>query len=269
MVKNRRFGLISWKRGAVLLLVSVLVVCFQTSSLAKSFSKEAFRGEDGVKPYTHLRFQNNPDNFQFAVMGDRTGGHRPGVLPAAVDLLNLLQPEFVVSVGKVEEGFKESYREFVSLPSARLEFRKLFISLADPKQLPALFHCTTGKDRTGWAAASLLTLLGVPKDKVMEDYLRSNDYILPAYKKTIDDFVAAGGDPEIPKAILGVKKEYLEAAFDEMQKKYGAIDKYFSEGLGIDAALQETLKGIYLGKALMKQQPIGKSKETRKKAVTK
>lgn len=107
--------------------------------------------------------------------------------------------------------------------------------LGDKNQLPALFHCTTGKDRTGWAAAALLTLLGVPKDKVVEDYLRSNDYILPAYQKVIDAFVAAGGDPAIPPAILGVKAEYLDAAFDEMQTKYGAIEKYFSEGLGINA----------------------------------
>ncbi|UCB51328.1 MAG: tyrosine-protein phosphatase [Deltaproteobacteria bacterium] len=149
--------------------------------------------------------------------------------------------------GKVEAGFQQSYREFVSLPSAKLEFRKLFLALGDQKKLPALFHCTTGKDRTGWAAAALLTLLGVPKDKVVEDYLRSNDYILPAYKKAIDAFVAGGGDPAIPRAILGVKKEYLNAAFDEMQKKYGSIEKYFSDGLGIDAARQKALRDLYLG----------------------
>jgi len=149
--------------------------------------------------------------------------------------------------GKVEAAFRASYREFISLPSAKQGFRELFLSLEDKKQLPAVFHCTTGKDRTGWAAAALLTLLGVPKDQVYEDYLRSNDYILPAYQKVIDGFVAAGGDPEIPKAILGVKKEYLDAAFDEMEKEYGSIEKYFSEGLGIDAAQQKALRDVYLG----------------------
>jgi protein-tyrosine phosphatase len=149
--------------------------------------------------------------------------------------------------GKVEANFQQSYREFVSLPSAKSEFAKLFLALGDKSQLPALFHCTTGKDRTGWAAAALLTLLGVPKDTVMEDYLRSNDYIIPAYQKHIDAFVEAGGDKEIPLAILGVKKEYLDAAFDEMQKKYGTIEKYFSEGLGINAEQQKALRDLYLG----------------------
>lgn len=86
----------------------------------------------------------------------------------------------------------------------------------------------------------------MPKDTVYEDYLRSNDYIIPAYQAAIDSFVAAGGDRNIPLAILGVKKEYLDAAFDEMEKNYGSIEKYFSDGLGIDAAKQKALRDLYL-----------------------
>jgi protein-tyrosine phosphatase len=82
----------------------------------------------------------------------------------------------------------------------------------------------------------------------MEDYLRSNDNILPAYKKVIDGFAAAGGEERIPLAILGVKKEYLDAAFDEMEKNYGTIEKYFSEGLRIDAERQQAIRELYLGK---------------------
>jgi len=144
--------------------------------------------------------------------------------------------------GKVEESFRNSYREFVYLPSAQREFGKLFLAFADPGKLPAVFHCTTGKDRTGWAAAALLTLLGVPRETVMADYLRSNDYILTAYAPIIDQFVAAGGEAEIPKAILGVKAEYLNAAFDEMTTRYGGIENYFTEALHIDADQQAALR---------------------------
>lgn len=152
----------------------------------------------------------------------------------------------VLGGGKAAEGFRESYREFVSLPSARQEYRKLFLSVADRDMLPALFHCTTGKDRTGWAAAAFLTLLGVPGDIVMEDYLRSNEYILPMYREVIDGAVASGVEEEIPLSILGVKREYLEAAFDEMHTEYGTIENYFAEGLGIDAAQQQRLRALYL-----------------------
>ena len=172
----------------------------------------------------------------------------PQAGPAQLEKLmqNPKEANAVLGGGKVEAGFQQSYREFVSLPSAKAGFRRLFLELGDQEQLPALFHCTTGKDRTGWAAAALLTLLGVPKDKVVEGYLRSNDYILPAYQKVIDAFVVGGGDPAIPRAILGVKEEYLAAAFDEMQTKYGTIEQYFSEGLGIDAAQQKALRDLYL-----------------------
>jgi protein-tyrosine phosphatase len=150
--------------------------------------------------------------------------------------------------GKIEALFMKGYREFISLPSARQAYRTLFLSLADQKKLPAVFHCTTGKDRTGWAAAALLTLLGVPKETVMADYMRTNDYTLPQFKKMIDEFAAAGGDRDIAIAIFGVKPEYLEASFDEMHKRYGTIENYFSKGLGIDAAGQKALRDMFLVK---------------------
>jgi protein-tyrosine phosphatase len=152
----------------------------------------------------------------------------------------------VLGDGKVEALFIKGYREFVTLPSANRACRTLFISLADSKNLPAVFHCAGGKDRTGWAAAALLTLLGVAKETVMADYMRTNEYTLPQSARVIDGFVAAGGDRAIPKAIFGVKPEYLEASFDEMQKRYGTIEAYFAKGLGIDAAGQKALRDRFL-----------------------
>jgi len=76
--------------------------------------------------------------------------------------------------------------------------------------------------------------------------LRSKEYIIPKYKPVIDGFVEAGEGKAIPAAILGVKKEYLKAAFDEMEKKYGTIENYFSDGLGINTARQRALRELYL-----------------------
>ena len=60
-----------------------------------------------VNPWTHLNLANDPESFQFAIVTDRTGSHRPGVFPDAVRKLNLLQPEFVMSVGDLIEGYTE------------------------------------------------------------------------------------------------------------------------------------------------------------------
>lgn len=69
-----------------------------------------------VHPWSHLELNNDPDNFQFAIVTDRTGGHRPGIFEDAVHKLNLLQPEFVMSVGDMIEGYTrdkdEIYRQW-------------------------------------------------------------------------------------------------------------------------------------------------------------
>ena len=97
----------------------------------------------------------------------------------------------------------------------------------------------TGRDG---AAAALLTFLGLSKDEVLADYLRSNNYLLPMHQKEIDAFIARGGDPGIPSALLGVKQKYLEASFDEMYSRYGTIERYFSEGLKINPTQQKHLR---------------------------
>ena len=136
---------------------------------------------------------------------------KPGGLPDINALLRKpKEANAVLGDGKVEALFIQGYREFVTLPSANRAYRKLFVSLADAKNLPAVFHCASGKDRTGWAAAALLTLLGVAKETVIADYLRTNDYLLPQSASLIDAFVAAGGDRAIPEAIIEVKPEYIE-----------------------------------------------------------
>jgi len=75
-----------------------------------------------VNPWTHLNFANDPANFQFAIVSDRTGGHREGIFGEAVSKLNLLMPEFVMSVGDLIEGYLEDtavlnaqWREFHGL----------------------------------------------------------------------------------------------------------------------------------------------------------
>lgn len=66
------------------------------------------------------------------------------------------------------------------------------------------------------------------------------------YEDVIQKFIAAGGSPSIPAASLGVKAEYLNAALEEMKKKYGTIENYFSEALGISETQQTALRNIYL-----------------------
>jgi protein-tyrosine phosphatase len=144
--------------------------------------------------------------------------------------------------GKAERFYADSYRGIIDRPSARVAYGRLFTSIAEGGTRPALFHCTTGKDRTGWAAAALLALLGVSAEDVMRDYLLTNEHLLPSVQPIFDRFSAAGGDPQLLEPAFLVRADYLNGALDEMRARYGSIESYFADGLGIEAALQHRLR---------------------------
>jgi protein-tyrosine phosphatase len=135
--------------------------------------------------------------------------------------------------GQAERYFEQSYRDFVALPSARAAYARLFELIADADGAPLLFHCATGKDRTGWATAALLLLLGVSKEDAMEEYLLTNTDLLPLTQPWLDQFSAAGGDPLLLQPIVGVQESYLESALEEMRSAFGDIESYFTKGLGL------------------------------------
>ncbi|GAA1520557.1 protein-tyrosine phosphatase [Agromyces terreus] len=169
---------------------------------------------------------------------------QPGAGPAQM-LQVLSDPkaaEQLLGGGKAVKMFEESYRQFLSLPSAIAGFRQFFMILAEQEHRPGLFHCTTGKDRTGWAAASLLLLLGVSDDDVLADYLLTNDSLVPVLQPTVDKFASIGGDPALLAPVVGVTKEYLEAARAEMEAQFADIETYFSRGLGLSSRTIDSLQ---------------------------
>ncbi len=129
---------------------------------------------------------------------------------------------------------EESYRNIVTLPSALAAYRAFFLDLIDPERDgAALFHCTTGKDRTGWAAASLLLLLGADEEDVRADYLQTNEDLLPALQPLISAAEERGADAVLLMPILSVQEDYLDAALDEVRDGYGSVEGYARSGLGL------------------------------------
>jgi protein-tyrosine phosphatase len=152
--------------------------------------------------------------------------------------------------GQAERYFESAYRDFVTLPSARTAYARLFEGLATA-EAPVLFHCATGKDRTGWATAVLFRLLGVPEEEIREDYLLTNTELLPMVQPWMDQFAAAGGDPELLVPILGVQESYLDAAFAQLEESFGSVDAYLAEGLGLS---EETVTSL---QARLLTSPLG------------
>ncbi len=119
-------------------------------------------------------------------------------------------------------------------------FRTLFGTLSDGEHRPLVFHCTAGKDRTGFASALLLTLLGVPWDSVMEDYLRTNEF----WTGHIGRYPEL--DIDTRAAIIEARTPYLEAAFEVVRGDFGSPEIFAEKALGIDRNRIERLRADLL-----------------------
>ncbi len=136
------------------------------------------------------------------------------------------------------------YRDFVVTRSARQAYHFLFQRLADPSRLPAVFHCSAGKDRTGWAAAILLTILDVPRPVILQDYLATNTYLHGADAARLRK--AVGANSIASRLALTADPSDLQAAFAAVQQTYGSFDRYLHDGLGLSDATLSAIRQNFL-----------------------
>ncbi|MBF6332814.1 tyrosine-protein phosphatase [Nocardia transvalensis] len=150
--------------------------------------------------------------------------------------------------GRAAELMREINRQFVAEPGFRTIFARALHLVADPDRGPVLFHCSAGKDRTGWMAAVVLTALGVPRADITADYLATNDYVWPAYSDWLTSAVETGdiADPEPIRQLIHQDPTYLDAAFDEVTARYGSFDQFLSEGLNFTPADRDRLRRTLL-----------------------
>jgi serine/threonine-protein phosphatase CPPED1 len=176
--------------------LTAVVVLAVTVAFSRQDAPPALRlDSENRNPWTHSKLNNGPDTFQFAVVSDRTGGHREKVFSRAVDRLNLMQPEFVVSVGDLIEGGKKK-------PDKIAEEWKEFDSYA--KKLTMPFFYVPGNHDTG----------NVDNDKAWQErYGRKFYYFV--YRNVLflclntDDHVGGSGAPRLGAEQVAYAKKAL------------------------------------------------------------
>ncbi len=145
--------------------------------------------------------------------------------------------------GRADGYLADANRKFVSMPSALIAYRRFYLDLLDERRRgAALFHCTTGKDRTGWAATSFLLLLGASEDDVRADYLETNTDLAPVLQPVLDALSEKGVSTELLQPILGVRDSYFDAGLDELRSRYGTIEGYARSGLGLTEQQVDALR---------------------------
>lgn len=125
------------------------------------------------------------------------------------------------------------------------QYARMFAELL-AGDVPLAFHCTAGKDRTGVAAALLLTALGVPRATVVEDYLLSNQHMAPMPAHPIGFWAKLS--PEAARAFAGVDRHYIDAVFAVTDRHPGGTMGYLKDKLGLGAPEIAKLRTLYLTK---------------------
>jgi len=128
------------------------------------------------------------------------------------------------------------------------QFRQFIHTVLEADGAPLVWHCSAGKDRTGFAAAILLRILGVPQDVVMQDYMASREHALAARKSQLLKLRVFKGQEAADKLaiMMGVEEAWLAAAFDEIDAQWGGFDNYVSQGLQLSNADVQRLRANLL-----------------------
>lgn len=163
--------------------------------------------------------------------------HPLSIEPTIVQVLSdLADAGQSLSEADVVGHMQDTYRGFVQNSSQRFaEFFQLLLQA----QVPTVFHCTAGKDRTGFAAALFLHSVGATREEVMADYLLTNERLKPP------SFVWRGLEPHVAQVLWGVRPEFLQASFDVIDQGYGGLDGYLRDALGLDGAALRRLRELY------------------------
>jgi protein-tyrosine phosphatase len=164
--------------------------------------------------------------------------HSLAIEPTIVQKLSaLIEAGHRLTPDEVVDHMKDTYRGFVRQNTHR--FSELFRHLLEA-DAPLVFHCTAGKDRTGFAAALILASLGVGAQDVMRDYLLTNERLRPLEPSR------HGLAPEVQMVLWRVQPDFLHAALEALETDYGGMEGYLREGLGLGAPERERLRALYL-----------------------
>lgn len=171
----------------------------------------------------------------------------------AVDLFHQIM-KGSISQAEVEAHMLDDY--------ARMPFdfapilKELLTRLLVPQRGSLVIHCTAGKDRTGCVVALLLALLGVSREKIIEDYLLSNEgfdaeeklaHIAKKFKRRVGNI-----EEKINalRPLVRVEPHYLEAAFTAISREMGSLEQYFERVLGLDSTQIEQIQKTLLREAI-------------------
>ena len=151
---------------------------------------------------------------------------------------------------QIEDFMAKVYESFVLDEGALAGYREYLNLLLNKDDATFIFHCTFGKDRTGWAAALFLKLLDASDEDIFRDYLTSNIALRDFNEKLIEgiqkQYQMSDADINKLKPAFEVNEAFLQSSFDQIDQHYGSFDSFVSDALHFTADDIAQLKAIYV-----------------------
>ena len=146
----------------------------------------------------------------------------------------------------------EEYLRFPTLGGAQRAVRQVISLLANER--PVITHCFAGKDRTGFTVATVLEAIGVDRDAILADFLRSNNAVPQLRARILESVRDRSETPEVltfaearlTDEVLGVREDYLDAARRTIEENYGSLRGYL-EAAGVTAGDVTRVRTALLG----------------------
>ena len=151
------------------------------------------------------------------------------------------------------EYMKNMYISLITEPFSKARYRRFFEILSDCEDGAVLWHCTAGKDRAGVGTLLLLSALSVPREQILADYMKVNEFARKEVDKLMklltegeEEAAVRQEQAEAVRLLFTVDEAYALSVFEAMEKECGSVDAFLEKELGLTAEKRKRLEALYL-----------------------
>lgn len=151
--------------------------------------------------------------------------------------------------GNPQSYIDKLYQSLVMNPQAVRQYGLFLNTVADAQEGAVLWHCSAGKDRAGVGTALLLSVLGVPRETVLKDFIKTNEFLRTETDRTVESVRNATGDrgaADCARVLCEVRESYLTGVFEVIDEKFETMERYAEEMLGVTREQQDSIRKKYL-----------------------
>jgi protein-tyrosine phosphatase len=222
--------------------------CDKLSSLSEQ--DQHFILRLGIKQVSDFRSDEERDESPHKLPS--TGGIKVNILPITVEAAQI---ERITARLQAEDATADDMAHFLIEANREMierftpVYRQWLELLLQETSFPHVFHCTAGKDRTGLGAALLLSILGVPYQTILQDYMATNVYTAARVDHIVNyvhEKTMYQVNKDVIRTLFTVQENYLGEAFKAIDEEYGEIDAYIENGLGLSEKDRVNLQALLL-----------------------